>query len=75
MASIVLGLDMLPLLRVERRFSSHGVDNRSTPHGENGRDELRRRRRSRNIALAILLFALVVLFYLVTIIRISEQSH
>lgn len=46
-----------------------------TPHEQHGEDELRRRRRSRNIALALLLFALVVLFYLLTIVRIGEQSH
>ena len=38
------------------------------------RDEFRRRRRAKNIALALGLVALVVLFYFVSIIRLSGGS-
>jgi len=38
------------------------------------RDVFERRRRSRNIALAVLLFALVVLFYLITIVRMGTRG-
>ena len=34
-------------------------------------DERRRRQRSRNIALAVLLFGLVLLFYLITLVRLG----
>ncbi len=34
-------------------------------------DERRRRQRTRNIALAALLFALVLLFYLITLVRLG----
>ena len=38
------------------------------------REAFERRRRSRNIALAVLLFALVVLFYLITIVRMGARG-
>lgn len=44
-------------------------DDRERPE----RIEFRRRRRSRNIALGLLLLALVALFYALTIARISES--
>jgi len=34
-------------------------------------DDRKRQRRSRNIALAALLFALVLLFYLITLVRLG----
>lgn len=45
----------------------------SEPGGED-RQEFERRRRSRNIALAVLLFALVILFYLITIVRLGTRG-
>ena len=36
--------------------------------------EAERRRRSRNVALAVLLFVLVVLFYLITILRMGARG-
>ncbi len=36
--------------------------------------EMERRRRSRNIALAVLLFALVGLFYVITILRLGGRG-
>jgi hypothetical protein len=34
-------------------------------------DEQRRRRRAKNVALALALFALVVLFYVITMVKLS----
>jgi hypothetical protein len=34
-------------------------------------DEQRRRRRAKNIALALVLFALVVLFYVITMVKLG----
>ncbi len=39
--------------------------------GRVGADEARRRRRSKNIALALILFGLVVLFYVITVVKIG----
>jgi len=44
------------------------------PNGPSDRDAFERRRRSRNIALAVLLFALVILFYVITILRMGARG-
>lgn len=38
------------------------------------REELRRRQRVKNMALALGLFALVVLFYLITLVKLGGSS-